>query len=137
MSSAVWYGYLENTIFSRVKKGLGSTYGGTINFTSLSKSPTTSELPTCYIHELAGLERGMTLDNQNVNAVLCNIQIDIYAASKADCNKITRLAVQQMKNLKFNVVAMPLVDDSNTDVIHSIARFRRLIGVGDKDIVVV
>ena len=136
MASEYWYSYLESTIYSRVSKGVTAIYGDGLNTTTDSVDTSDAEFPTLQIHELEPVERGQDLDNVSVNAVLCTIQADVYSHSKADCTKILRLTTSQMKLQRFNVVAMPIAIQESADIWHGVCRFRRLVGSGDKDIVV-
>lgn len=134
MASETWFGQLETNVFNKFKKLMQAHNNSKVNganYTSSGVDTSDLSLPTVYLHELAGVEQGMTLTNTSVNAMLCNIQIDVYAGSKSDCALITRVALSMMKSMRFNAVAMPVITNIDTDVIHSITRFRRVVGASD------
>ena len=136
MASKTWFGFLESTIFSRVSNGLITAYGDSLNCTMDEINGLPSEFPTMELRELEPLEIGQDLENTSVNAVRETIQIRLFAQDKESLKKLCRLATVQMKDLKFNVTSMFFVQQLNSDVYFAAARFRRVVGAGDTDIVI-
>lgn len=127
-----WYSLIESKIFSKVSRGIEREYGSEIFCTTDEASVSGAEFPCVYIHELEGIERGMDLTNTTINAVMYSMQIDVFATSKAESKKILKFATNEMKALMFNITSMPLIMQDSVDVYHSVARFRRMYGAGDK-----
>ncbi len=127
-----WYDQIETTVYNKVAKYIEKENGEPVFCTVDEVNVSETEFPTVWIHELEGVERGQDLTNITINAVLYNMQIDIFAKTRAEAKKLMRYAVAEMKALEFNITAMPLVLQNNPDIFHAIARFRRHYGGGDK-----
>ena len=127
-----WYDLLETKIYNKVAKFIEKENGSEVFCTTDGTNVSETEFPTVWIHELEGVERGMDLTNVTLNAVLYSIQIDVFAKTKAEAKKLMRFAMAEMKALMFNTTSMPLILQDGPDVFHSVARFRRLFGGGDK-----
>ena len=127
-----WYDLLESKIYNKVAKRIEKENGSEVFCTTDEVNVSETEFPTVWVHELEGIERGMDLTNQTINALLYNMQIDIYAKTKAEAKKLMRYSVTAMKSLMFNITAMPIVLQDSPDVFHTVCRFRRMIGGGDK-----
>lgn len=141
-----WAFDLENKIFSIVKTKANKTVvardkdGNDITllqkfpklkFTMTNRNETIATFPTVYIHELAGQETGNTLDGNNINAVMENIEITVYTDStQDDAKKIMSVVIGILKELKFSVNQMPEFTNLSTTY-RCIARARRLYGSGD------
>lgn len=131
-----WFSQIESRIFTlvttRMKRNLPNFK---LRCTTDGQSNGPSYFPTVYIHELQPIEAGQDLTNRTVNALIYTMQIEVFAKSKSDAKTIMSEAVLQMKALSFDVSAFP-VEMSDGNVVQSVARFRRVIGGGDTDIVV-
>lgn len=138
MASDRWYEKLESNIYTlvsyRTKRELDGKTSKAIKFTNVGSSEANPYFPTCYMHELQPIESGQDVTGDSINAVVETMECVVYARDKAECRLILNEVVHQMKQLRFAVNAMPIIStDSN---IHSgVARFRRLIGASDSDIV--
>lgn len=137
MADERWFTQLESRLFTlvsyRVKKALADKYTK-IKFTTDDQSNGTPIFPTWYFHELQPVETGQGLENSTINAVIETIEVIVHAKSKDSAKEIMAETVYQMKQLRFNVTMMPIVT-SDSNIYSSVARFRRLIGAGDTDIV--
>lgn len=127
-----WYDLLESKIYTKVSKGIEREVEGDVFCTTDEVNVADTEFPCVYIHELEGLERWQDLTNTTINGVLYSMQIDVFATSKAEAKRIMRFAVGEMKALMFNITSMPLTVQENADIFHTVARFRRVFGNGDK-----
>lgn len=136
MADERWFTQLESRIFTivtaRMKKALPKYK---LKCTTDGQSDGPSYFPTVYMHELSPYETGMDLTNQTINALVYTMQIEVFAKDKKDAKAIMSEAVLQMKKLSFDVTTFP-VEMSDGNVVQSVARFRRVIGAGDTDIVV-
>lgn len=132
-----WFSQIESRIFTlvsyRVRKALEDDFPS-IKCTTEGQSTSKPYFPTWYLHELQPLEVGQDLENTTVNAVMETIEIVVYAKTKSDASKIMTETIIQMKALAFIITMMPITS-SDGNVYSSVARFRRLIGSGDVDIV--
>lgn len=133
-----WYEQLESAIYTlvsyRMKKALEGKTSKAIKFTTVGENDSTPYFPTCYIHELQPAEYGQDIEGSSVNAVIETMECIVYSRDKTECKTILNECVYQMKRLKFIVTAMPIV--STRDNVHNgVARFRRLVGANDADLV--
>ena len=133
-----WYESLESTIYTlvsyRMKKALTGKTSKAIKFTSIGESDATPYFPTCYIHELQPAEFGQDVEGRSINAVIETMECIVYSRDKSECKLILNECVYQMKQLMFIVTAMPII--STSDGVHNgVARFRRLVGANDVDLV--
>lgn len=138
MPNETWFSEIESKVFStvsyRLKRELRGKLSGTLKCTTDGASDSAPYFPTWYLHELEPMETGQDLTNVTVNAVIEVIEVQAYTKSKSECQLIMDETVVQMKALRFNVSMMPLVT-SNTNVFTGVARFRRIVGGGDSDII--
>ena len=138
MPTATWFSEIESKVFTlasyRLKRALRDKISATIKCTTDGASDSKPYFPTWYLHELSPVETGQDVTNDFVNAVIETIEVQVYAKSKEDCSLIMTETVVQMKVLKFNVTAMPIIT-SDTNVFTGVARFRRVVGAGDTDLI--
>lgn len=137
MANERWFAQLESRIFTlvsyRVKKALKDQYPS-IKCTMEGESTSKPYFPTWYFHELQPAETGQDLTNNTVNAVIETIEIVVYAKARDDAKNIMTETIYQMKQIGFNITMMP-VPLSDGNVYSSTARFRRIVGAGDTDLV--
>lgn len=138
MANDRWYEKLESSIYTlvsyRTKRELTGQTSKTIKFTSSGQSEANPYFPVCYLHELQPVEMGQDLHGTSVNAVIETMECIVYARDKAECKLILNEVTHQMKQLLFFVTAMPLYTTSD-NIYTGIARFRRLVGASDADLV--
>jgi hypothetical protein len=138
MASENWFANLEATIFTivkfRLERSLKSKYPSLFCTTS-GQTDADPVFPTVYIHELPGREIGSDLENATVNAVEETLQVEVTTnTSKTDCKTVMTETMLQFKALRFNVSTLPLFSiEGNTH--RGVARFRRVVGRDDSDIV--
>lgn len=139
----MWYANIGNTIYSYVKHVMTNVKGWgqkklyctpDLGLTAVDEDGTPKNFPTLYIHELTPVEKGNDLTNETVNAVMCSIELIAYAKTKDECLELISDATECMKALRFNATMIPLTELTG-DYFTSIARFRRMVGSGDKDLV--
>lgn len=126
-----WYLQIQSKVFTQVEYMMLKKYPK-INCTTRNQNGLPSQFPTLFLHELAPVEAGMDLTNETVNAVLSTIEIQVWTnTTENDCRQIIADAISQMKLLNYNVIALPLV--KQTDKVYwGVARCRRMVGNGDK-----
>lgn len=136
MADNSWYTEIEdklyNVIKTRIVKSLNTrtTPITGIHFTNENASNAPSAFPTVYFHELQPVETGNDLENQTVNAVLDTVEIIVYDKNRSRGKIIMTEATNQMKNLRYSVIMMPITTVYDS-VYQSVARFRRTIGATD------
>lgn len=132
-----WFTSLEAKIFNivsyRLKKALKMS-DKDIKCTTDGQSNSTAVFPTFYLHELSPVETGNDLENKTINALTETIEIIVYTKNRQQCKKIINEAVLQMKAISFDVTMMPIVT-TDDNVYSGVARFRRIVGSGDTDLV--
>ncbi len=132
-----WYEKIESSVYTlvsfRVKRELEGKTSKPIKFTSVGESEASPYFPTAYLHELQPAEFGNDIEGRTINAVLETMECIVYSKDKTECKRILNECVFQMKQLHFNTTAMPIISTSG-GVHNGVARFRRLIGADDKDL---
>ena len=109
----------EKTNFSNAVTNEESRLSGTI-------------FPTIYVKELPAVEKERDLEGNTINAVLSTFQIDcIINTSQSQAKKMAQIVSEIMKELQFEVTAMPSFD-SKEKVYRSTARYRRTITKKDR-----
>lgn len=118
-------------IYSRVKNIVGRKIAG-ITFSKSARLSKNPEFPIVIIQEMESPEIGQTLDGKTINAITCNIQIDVVDnTSQENARKIIYECVSAMKNMRFTVVGGVVSDDSDINTYRCVARFRRTLGQAD------
>ncbi len=132
-----WFASLEAKIFNivsyRLKRSLGMS-DSDIKCTTDGQSSATAVFPTFYLHELSPVETGNDIENKTINALTETIEIIVYTKNRQQCKKIINEAVLQMKAISFDVTMMPIIT-TDDNVYSGVARFRRIVGSGDTDLV--
>ena len=109
----------EETNFSNAVTNNESRLSGTI-------------FPTIYVKELPAVEKERDLEGNTINAVLSTFQIDcIINTSQSQAKKMAQIVSEIMKELQFEVTAMPSFN-SKEKVYRSTARYRRTITKKDR-----
>ena len=125
-----WYSQIQSKVFTQVQYMLKKSYS-TLNCTTKNESETPATFPTLYLHELQPLEIGQDVTNESVNAIRCTIEIQVWTnTTEQDCRKILNFAVTEMKRLRFNISALPMVQTSEK-ISMGVIRASRVIGKGD------
>lgn len=102
-------------------------------FTTTIRTPSKPKFPTVVFRKLTSPEAGSDLRGGTVNAITYNIQVDVITNDEQlTADDLTYSVVDCMKRLRFQVVGDVYTDESNPDEYRSIARFRRIIGRGDR-----
>lgn len=136
-----WYSEIESNILTHIQYMLTEKMDAPfpeLNCTTSSQNENIEGIalfPTLYIHLLPPVEMGNDLENVSVNAVRATFDFQVYSnKSEDECMKILTQCISEMKKLHFNV---PLFPDPQTNdkKYFAIARFSRVIGNGDSDIV--
>lgn len=132
-----WFASVEAKIFNivsyRLKRALNMS-DRDIKCTTDGQSNSTAVFPTFYLHELSPVEFGQDITNKTINAITETIEIIVYTKNRQQCKKIINEAVVQMKALGFDITMMPIIT-TDDNVYSGVARFRRIIGSGDADLV--
>ena len=138
----LWYANLGIKIYSYVQHGMKNNKGWTklnctpeTGVTALNSLGEPTSFPTLYVHELPSVEKGETLEGDTVAAVLSMIEIQSFAKTREECMKLSSDASECMKNLKYSATMIPLTEKMDGGYYKSVARYRRLVGSGDTDIV--
>lgn len=128
--SSTWFSQIESTVFTylqyELRNKLLAPYPD-LNCTTKSQSTTPSVFPTLYIHDLSPIEQAQDLENDEVNAVLATIEIQVFSnRSESETKQIISTAISLMKDAHWNITLFP--DPQTRDkVSYAIARFRKLV----------
>lgn len=131
---AEWYSQIESTVFTIVQYNLKTKTSApfpNLTCTTTSSSETPSKFPTLYLHELNPLEQGQDLENNEINAIMHSIEIQVFSnKSETEVRNIMASAIAEMKKLRYSVTLFP--DPTTTNKVSSaVARFRRVIARGE------
>ena len=137
-----WFSQIESTVFTYIQFKLVEQYNApypNLNCTTKSENIDPNNLqtnaqakfPTLYFHILQPIEQAQDLENDEVNAVLATIEIQVFSnKSETEANKIITSAISLMKELRWNITMFP--DPQTSDKIsYTIARFRKLVTEDD------
>lgn len=125
-----WFSQIESYTFTDIKYNLKDKLTAPypkLKCTTKGENTMPSVFPTLYMHILSPIEYAQDLENDEVNAVLATIEIQVFSnVSENDANKIMSDTISVMKNLRWNVISLP--DPQTVDgVSFTIARFRQLV----------
>ena len=125
---------IESKVYTRLKNNVSETFISkypTYTVTTSDKRPSKMTYPYVYVHEMTGIERGSTLENDTLAALNVTFQIEVYSdKSQTVTSDTMKEIVRIMKSMRFSVSAFP--ENLNTDSLYrKVARFERLIGDGD------
>ena len=141
MVSETWYSEIESTIFTLLQYVLVEKDGApypTLNCTTSSQNETlenVDDFPALYVHLLPLIELGNDLLNEDVNAVRATLELQVFSDdSERECREIMNVCIKEMKKLHFNISMFP-DPQTQSKKYFAIARFTRVIGGGDSDIV--
>lgn len=128
--SSTWFSQIESTVFTYLQYQLRNKILAPfpdLNCTTKSQSTTPSVFPTLYIHDLSPVEQAQDLENDEVNAVLATIEIQVFSnRSENETKQIISAAIGLMKDAHWNITMFP--DPQTRDkVSYAIARFRKLV----------
>ena len=125
-----WYTQIQSRVFTQIQYMLKKKYAN-LTCTTVNESETPARFPTMYLHELQPLEIGQDLTNESVNAIRCTFEIQVWSnVSEEECRNIINSALNEMKRLRFNISAMPLIQSSNK-IAWGVIRCTRVIGNSD------
>lgn len=103
-----------------------------LTFTTSDSTPTKPKFPTVYLHMLESTEAGSDLDGTSIPGVNASFQIDVSDnQNNKRTDDVAREVLKVMKGMRFKPVTMPM-HNNNGGVYVTTARYRRVIGDGDK-----
>lgn len=125
---------IESKVYTRLKNNVSEAFitkYPSYTITTSDKRPSKMTYPYVYVHEMTGIERGNTLENDTLAALNVTIQVEVYSdKSQTVTSDTMKEIVRIMKSMRFSVSAFP--ENLNTDSLYrKVARFERLIGDGD------
>lgn len=129
-----WVMLVPSLVFTRIKDNFSpeikATYNMKDNNFSTKKTRSDAVFPFVYVHLLPAVEEGQDIEGNSINAGLFTFQIEVYDNhTHGRARSVMAEVVRIMKTMRFDVIAMPEVEDGET--IRYVARFRRMIGSGD------
>lgn len=132
-----WDMMIPLMVFTRIKQNFSQTIKNTYsmtdkNFSTVGSSDTPAVFPFVYVQTLPGAEQGIDMQGVSINAGLFAFQIDVYSnKTQTEARKVLSEVRRIMKEMGFECNQMPSFE-STKDVHRMTARFRRVIGAGDK-----
>ena len=142
MASETWYSEIESTIYTHLQHVLVEVVDAPypeLNCTTSNRSESLeniSDFPNLYVHLLPPAELGNDLTNVTVNGIRATFELQVYSdKSESECREIMTACIQEMKKLCFNVSMFPDPQTASEKKYYALARFTRVIGAGDFDIV--
>lgn len=133
-----WVTDIQTSVYSQVKRAIQNkkTKLADTHFSTVGSSDTPAVFPFVYIHQISAVEQGRDLSGTSINAGLFTFQIEVTSNDyQSTAMEVMKIAITKMKEMGFEMVSFPVFED--TQGLHRcIARFRRLIGEGDKFVTV-
>lgn len=130
----MWTDYIGSVVLTKVKTNGNSalkTKYPDLNYTTDNITSGNPKFPTCYIQELAGSERGRSLEGTEVNGILCSFQIDVSDnSSKQNAKAVMVNAIDTFKQMNFEIIGLPIYRKED-GIWKGTARVRRTIGALD------
>lgn len=112
-----------NAVFTKLKTELGSKYTS-LNATT-SDSGTPPKYPCIMVNVIGGVERGATIENNEVVAIKPTFEIQVYSTKNlTEARNIMNDTVDLMKSMHMNIVMAPYQSSTDTAK-RMIARFSR------------
>lgn len=102
-----------------------------IIFTTENQTYAQAQFPCVFMRPIEGLEMGIEMSSDNVSAFMAGLQIEVYSESTIQTQNIMDECVKQCKRLGYSLNAMPVTTMYETNIIRSIARFRRCFASDD------
>lgn len=128
----LWVTQIEENIATYIDAEINET--ADILVTTEDYTGDTASFPAVYVHELPQVERGYDIEGTSINGVLSTFQIEVYCNSRQECKETSNAVLSIMKDLRFEVTASPLYKSEN-GYTFSVARYRRLVGGEDLDLI--
>lgn len=135
--SAQWVSGIQSKVYTIVKvraeNNLRPKYKD-IRFTQDDSAQLEPQFPTVYIHYLQDRELATDLENNEIQAFMCNAQIDVTvskAQGKTTAQKVMDEVVEQFKKLRFGLRGTPVFVATGSDTKQLSARVSRAIGSSD------
>lgn len=126
-----WYLNVANAVISKIR----------VSFDKKAKlvenvaPDTLASFPCIFYTQLNPVETGRDLNNNEINAIDCTVEVRGYVntGDYEDCKKLLRPVINGFKAYRFNVTMFPVYTKTN-NVVSGVVRFRRIVGADDKDI---
>lgn len=133
--SETWFMKIEPSVFTIFKTRMSGKFPD-VFYTTANQDVNERKFPCVFIREVEQVETGNDLDNVTINAVRSSFRVQVFSKTAAENRSIMAEAVLQLKKMRFNVISMPVfASERDKSVFLSDARFSRIIGGGDRDIV--
>jgi hypothetical protein len=132
-----WVMLIPLKVFTKIKQGFAQeikdTYSMTDENFSMEYKAKIAVFPFVFVNALPGSERGKDLSGTSINGGLFSFQIDVYdSQSQTRARKVMTEVVRIMKSMGFESNSMPSFEQTQDNTVRMVARFRRVIGAGDK-----
>lgn len=87
--------------------------------------------PTVYIHALQPDERGQDIEGSTINAISLTFQVEVYAKDRITANEVSGIVLEAFKTMRFTGT-LPEFQNTVPGIKRTVARYRRIVGSGDK-----
>lgn len=129
-----WIMEFDTKVFTILKTKLKKKYTTKYPYLYVTSSDQTTEtpiFPTVYIHQMGGIEKGRTMEGNDVNGFECTFQVEVTTnTTQEDAREVMREVVNIMKSMQFFIVTSPEFKNVN-NLFRQVVRFRRNIGSND------
>lgn len=132
-----WVMLIPLKVFTKIKQEftqeIKDAYSMTDSNFSMSNTNTKAVFPFVFVNALPASERGQDLSGTSINGGLFSFQIDVYdSQSQTRARKVMTEVMRIMKSMGFESNSMPSFEQTQDNTVRMVARFRRVIGAGDK-----
>lgn len=132
-----WVMIVPSIVFNRIKSTFSSElitkYNMTDdNFSTVAVNDEDAVFPFVFFKTLPAAEIGRDLEGKDINGARFTFEIQVTDNRfQKNAREVMSECLKIMKDMRFEAVSMPEIN-STTETHTAIARFRRVIGMGDR-----
>lgn len=134
----LWYAEVEARLFTYLKTKLTEYLGEKyphMQFTTKREGNYSPNFHTVYFFQHDSDETLLDLEGSDFNGMYCRVQIEVTSNDEDVSKEVAYYAMAVMKELSFECYFTPKSSATRPGVPRLVARYRRMIGSGDLDIV--
>lgn len=133
-----WVMLIPLKVFTKLKQDFSQTIKNEydmsdLNFSRVDNSNKSASFPFVYFQGLPPSELGRDFQGISINGALFTFQVDVTdSQTEQRVRKVMTEVLRIMKNMGFEVIAIPSFESTQDNTHRMTARFRRIIGANDK-----
>lgn len=133
-----WVMLIPLKVFTKLKQDFSQTIKNEydmsdLNFSRVDNTNKSAAFPFVYFQGLPPSELGRDFNGTSINGALFTFQVDVTdSQTEQRVRKVMTEVLRIMKNMGFEVIAIPSFESTQDNTHRMTARFRRIIGANDK-----